>query len=288
MDVLWAAVAICAIVSLVFYVLAASWQRMLKSQSRAIRDLLQRVDALESMEDPFVRRRIAELSPSPLEQVHVLSFQLSERFWRDTLGATEQQIRCVHEHATFVGSVKIEMWRSHIAITVTELLPQNKSAGWQARTMDIYAADSSVPEVLWELCLAPSTNSHAAQAPSVQLRYENQTVVLAARPATKKNRPETLNGEPADERIVFCIPLGAERLAEFRTSDTETVNGGTEEAGAAPFESKSHRARANVASFSHEDERQGVDWQLHIRELNGRTASEQWTIMEPPRVRRVS
>jgi hypothetical protein len=288
MDVLWAAVAICAMVSLVFYVLAASWQRMLRSHSRAIRDLLQRIETLESMEDPFVRRKIGELAPSPLEQVHILSFRLSERFWQNTLGATEQQMRHVHEHGIFVGSVKMEMWRSHVAVTLTELLPQSKSAGWQARTVDIYASDSSAPTVLWELCLSPSANSPAVAPPSVQLRYENHTVILAARTKIKRNWPQASNIESADERIVFRIPLDAEHLAQFRAPDPEMDDGETGEAAAAPFEAGSLRADASITSFSHQDEQQGVDWHLHIRELNGRTSSENWTIMEPPQVRRVS
>jgi hypothetical protein len=287
MDVLWAAVAICAMVSLVFYVLAASWQRMLRSHSRAIRDLFQRMEALESMEDPLVRRKIGELAPSPLEQVHILSFRLSEQFWRDTMGATEQQMRQVHEYGIFVGSVKMEMWRSHVAVILTELLPQSKSAGWQTRSMDIYAPDSA-PTVLWELCLPPTANSPAVDPPSVQLRYENRAVILAARSKIKRNWPDASDSESAGERIVFRIPLDAEHLAQFRDPDPEVDDGETGKATAAPLEGGGQRADAHIASFSHEDERQGVDWQLHIRELDGRTSSENWTIMEPPRVRRVS
>lgn len=285
MDVLWAAVAICAIVSLVLYVLAASWQRLLRSHSRAIRDLLQRIETLESMEDPFVRNKIGQLTPSPLEQVHILSFRLSEHFWRDTIGATEHQVRYVHEHGTFVGTVKMEVWRSHVAITLRELLPQSRSADWRTRTLDIYDEES---KVLWELCLAPAANSRMTEGPSVQLRYENQSFILTARNNTRQTSLETIDHEPVDERIVFRIPLDLEQLAEFRVRETDLGNDevGADVAGA--FAANGDHGIGNVASFSYQDERQGVDWQLHTRELNGRASSEHWTIMEPGRVRRVS
>ena len=289
MDILWAAIAICAIVSVAFYVLALSWQRMLRSHSRAIRELFDRLEALEAMDDPLMRRKIGELMPSPLEQVHILSFRLSERFWRDTLGATELQVRHVHEHGTFIGSVKIEVWRSHAAITVRELLPQSKSAGWQTRTVDIYATDSSAPAVLWQLCLEPAANSRGTEPPSVELRYVNGAIVLATRSGTNRARPEASHSESMDERIVFCIPLDAEQLAQFRVPEVDRETGGVEsEAAAGPSGAGGQRADGWIASFSHQDERQGVDWQLRIRDLNGRTTSEHWTIMEPPQVRRVS
>lgn len=282
MDVLWAAVAICAIVSLVLYVLAASWQRMLRSHARAIRDLLGRIEALESMEDPFVRSRMGRLAPLPLEQVHILSFRLSERFWRDTLGATEQQIRHVHEHGTFLGSVKMEVWRSHMAITLRELLPQSKSAGWQTRSLDVYDGE---PTVLWELCLGAAAPVPLADAPSLQLRYENHSVILAARARTRPSSRDSMNKEPAEESIVFRIPLEAHELHAFRAREAERRN---DPHGAdAPGDPASLRADPALASFSHQDERQGVDWQLHIRELNGRTSSQQWTMISPPQARRV-
>ncbi|MGB6484607.1 MAG: hypothetical protein WBE86_14065 [Candidatus Acidiferrales bacterium] len=289
MEILWAALAICALVSVTFYVLALSWQRMLRSHSRAIRALFQRLEALEGMEDPMMRRKIGELMPSPLEQVHILSFRLGERFWRDTLGATEQQVRHIHEKGTFIGSVKIEVWRSHAAITLRELLPQSKSAGWQTRTVDIYATDSSAPATLWELGLEPETNSRAMEPPSVELRYENGVIVLATRNWTNRARPEAPNSGSANERIVFRIPLDAEQLAQFRAPETDRETGRVEsETTGGSSEAGGQCADAWIASFSHQDERQGVDWQLHIRDLNGRTASEHWTIMEPPQVRRVS
>jgi hypothetical protein len=288
MDILWAALAICAIVSVAFYVLAISWQRMLRGHSRAIRALFQRLEALEAMDDPLMRRRIGELMPSPLEQVHILSFRLGDRFWRDTLGATEQQVCHLHEHGTFVGSVKIEVWRNHLAVSLRELLPQSRAAGWQTRTVDIYAADAGAPVALWELCLEPAPNSRASEPPSVELRYENQAIVLAAQTWPNKALPGALSGDSMEERMVFRIPLDAEQLAEFRVPEADMQTGVKPDSYAGSLEAGSQRGDAPMASFSHQDERQGVDWQLLIRDLNGRAASERWTVMEPPRVRRVS
>ena len=277
MDILWAALAMSAIVSVAFYVLAISWQRTLKGHSRAIRALFQRLESMEAMEDPLMRRRIGELMPSPLEQVHVLSFRLGERFWRDTLGASEQQVRYVHENGTFVGSVKIEVWRSHSAITLTELLPQNRSAGWQTRRLDVYSGDSEAPCVLWEMRSEPARNSSVTESSSAELRYENGVIVLAARVC--QGSPRFFEDARADETIVFRIPLDAGQLAEFRVSEADIEARGLDAKIAAD---------GPVALFSHYDERQDVDWQLRIRELESRSTSENWAIMDPPQVRRVS
>jgi hypothetical protein len=291
MDVLWAALAICAMVSVTFYVLAVSWQRTLRGHSRALRALFERLDALETVEDPVIRRKIGELMPSPLREVHILSFRLGERFWRNVLGATEQQILDIRENGTFVGSVKIEIWRSHVAVTVRELLPRSKSAGWHTRTLDIYAVDSGTPTVLWELCLQLPANSHAVELEqsSVELRYENGAIVLASQAFAKEQWLQSTDGARAKERIVFRVPLDAEQLAEFRISEADMEPADVEDgAGAARFGSGRQTIAAAVASFSYQDEQQGVDWQLRVRELDGRTAPGQWTIMEPSQVRRVS
>jgi hypothetical protein len=279
MDILWAALAICAIVSVAFYVLAVSWQRTLKGHSRAIRALFQRLESMEAMEDPLMRRKIGELMPSPLEQVHVLTFRLGERFWRETLGASEHQVRYVHENGTFVGSVKIEVWRSHSAITLTELLPQNKSAGWQTRRLDIYSEDRGAPSVLWEIRLDPLQNPLAPKPSSAELRYQDGAIVLAARAWEKQAWPGFLDDRCMDEKIIFRIPLEAARLAEFHVSEAEVETEGL---------NTKAQACGRIALFSHYDERQDVDWQLRIRELDGRNTSENWTIMDPPEARRVS
>lgn len=278
MDILWAAMAICAIVSVVFYVLAISWQRTLRNQAAAIRTLVQRLEAFESMEDPVMRRKISELMPSPLEEVSILSFRLSDGFWRNTAGLTEAQIRHIHEQGTFVGSVKIETWRSHVTVTLRELPPHTQSSGWQTRTVDIYETGSDAGTVLWELDLEPALTLSTRRHATLELRYENKTVVLAMRHAMKQARTEIAKGENPEERIVFRIPLKTEQLVEFRMPETDRgtgTEGGKEE-------------DTSVGSFAFQDEQQGVDWQLRLRSFERRISSGHWTIVEPRRTRRVS
>lgn len=278
MDILWAALAICAIVSVVFYVLAISWQRTLRSQAGAIRGLIQRLETFEAMEDPVMRRRISELMPSPLEEVGIFSFRLGDRFWRDTAALTDKQIRHIREHGTFVGSVKIEVWRSHVTVTVRELPPYTNASGWQTRTVDIYATDSVAGTVLWELCLEPVLTFATRTPPTVELRYENKSIVLAMRNAVKGAWQVASDDETAGERTIFRIPLDAEQLAEFRISGTD-VEAGVE---------AEKEEDALTASFAYQDERLGVDWQLRLRNFDGRISSGNWTIMEQRRARRVS
>lgn len=278
MDILWATMAICAVVSVVFYVLALSWQRTLRSQAGAIRALVQRLETLEAMEDPAIRHRIGELMPPPLEKVCIFSFRLGDQFWRETAGATETQISHIHEHGTFVGSVKIETWRSHVTVTLRELPPHSQSSGWQTRTVDVYSTDSGAGTVLWELSLDPEFNLLIQKPQILELRYENKAIVLAIRALPREAWAGAPNGDTLEEKIIFCIPLDAEQLAEFRVSETDMrarIDGEKEEGG-------------SIASFTCQGERQGVDWQLRLRSFDGRVSAGHWTIVKPRRERRVS
>jgi len=277
MDILWAAMAICAIVSVVFYVLAISWQRTLRSQAGAIRMLGQRLETLETMEDPVMRRKIGDLMPSPLEEVCVLSFRMGSGFWLDTVGLTETQVRHIHEHGTFVGSIKIEIWRSHVTITLRELPPHTQSSSWQTRTVDIYETGSGAGTVLWELDLEPTANVSMRKPAALELSYENRAIVLAIRYIPKENWPGASRGETAGERVVFRIPLDPEHLAEFRTPET-AVHAGIE----------AQEEDASATSFAFQDERQDVDWHLRIHNFNGHMSSGKWAIIEPRCALRVS
>ena len=281
MEILWTALAICALVSIAFYFLAISWQRMLRNHAQAIRALSDRLDSIVDMDDPLLRRRISELTASPLERVFVFSFRLGDRFWRDMLGASEEQLRYVHERATFVGSVKVEVWRSHVTITLNELLPLGKSNSWQARTIDIYSSDSA-RAVLWDVCLIPAVHSLVKEPPSVELRYEVNAIVLAIRNAERKGWADRRSSESQD-RTIFRIPLAAEKLTEFHVSEAETE----EDAVARSFDAVPRSDRW-LASYSHQDEQQDFDWHLRVRNLDGQTTSENWTVMEAPRARRIS
>jgi hypothetical protein len=286
MDMLWVALGISAVVGFVFYAMASYWGRLLKSHSKVIRFLTQRVEALEEMEDPRLRQRLGDSAPSPLEQVYIFSFRLGERFWPETIGATPEQMRYIREQGKFLGSAKIERWRSHITVTLTELLPQTQSAGWKTRTVDIYPMNgSSGSAVLWELYLeAPANTAERETHPLLELRYEEELLVLRARggrlPANRERMAAPENGG----RVLFRVPLERELLSEYRVSEEESeIENG--EDGAAVSRGR-QRKDSWVTFYRHEDEKQGVDWQLCLRDLGRKAAWEQWRIVEPQQARR--
>ena len=279
MDILWMGLGISAVVAFVFYVLASYWQRLLKRQSRAMRALLGRIEALEEMEDPRFRRMVADSTPSPLEQVYIFSFRLSERFWTETIGASKEQLGYIRENGKILGSVKIERWRSHMAVTLTELLPQSQSAGWLTRTVDIYPTkETGAPVSLWELHAGPAENSRgAATAPGAELRLENESLVLRARSCRASAGMQAMSG--VEETKIFEVPLDGDRLTEFRVSEDEGDGNGAEGPS---------KADSWLAFYRGNDEQRGVDWQLCLRDLNRKTIWERWNIVEPWQARRVS
>lgn len=302
MDTLWVGLGISAVVGFVFYVLAGYWQRLLKGHSRAIRALFDRIATLEQMEDPRFRKMVGDSAPSPLEQVYVFSFRLGERFWTHTIGASSEQLRYIREHGKFLGSVKIERWRSHIAVTLTELLPQSQSAGWQTRTVDIYPTkEMGASANLWELYLDSPENSQDSEAPLVlELRMEDESLVLQTRHGTTRLgtaygtslgslfgsslgssvRAEEKSLASAGEKILFQVPFDGDQLAAFRVSE-DAADGDT-------LLPASPRADSWLAFYRNQDERQDVEWQLCLRDLDRKTIWERWNIAEPWQTRRVS
>lgn len=284
MEIIWAGLGISALVGFAFYIMASQWARLLKSHSKAIRFLMQRVEALEEMEDPRRRRRIDESAPSPLEQVYIFSFRLSDRFWSETIEATAEQMRYIREQGRFLGSAKIERWRSHMTVTLTELLPQSQSAGWQTRIVDIYPGKQlSEAAVLWELQLEPQANfASREEHPALELRFEEEMLVLRVRHGKSSARGESKNA--LGERTIFHVPLDADLLSDFRVRDEEADEAGNEQnVEQAPM---LPRNESWLTSYQHQDEKQGVDWQLCLRDLERKDAWEQWDIVEPQQVRR--
>ncbi|MDE3110668.1 MAG: hypothetical protein KGL02_12090, partial [Acidobacteriota bacterium] len=155
MEILWPALGVVVTVLFVIFILTRHWQQMLRQQSRAIRQLSRRVQDLEDMANPELRRRLGEAAPVPLEQVITFSMRLGERFWRDAVRVTEDDRKYIHEFGSFLASVKMERWRSHTVATVSEILPARKSAGLQTRALDYYPDASGGDEALtlWELAL---------------------------------------------------------------------------------------------------------------------------------------
>jgi hypothetical protein len=285
MDILWSALGIAVIVVFVFYVLAAHWQRMLRQQSWTIGKLLDRVQSLEQMADPVWRRRLSEAAPLPLEQVFNFSFKLGDRFWRDTIRLSEEDRRFVREFGSLVGSVKLERWRSHIVATITEVLPDRKSAGWQTRSLDFYSDTSTSVEALslWELALArPAMSSE--RPPSLELVLRANSIELRGHFVDRG-----LLGVLSDERhgaasdaggvIFFRVPLDSAGLAEFRSHDPADTSGSGKSAAQRHADGTFWQA-----FYSFCDEETDIDWQLRLRDLTQKSEWEQWKILDSPAI----
>jgi hypothetical protein len=263
----------------VFFVLAQHWQRVLRQQSWTIRRLLERVRDLEEMTDPEFRRRLNESAPLPLEQVFTLTFRLSDRFWHDALHTTEDDMRFIREFGSFVGSVKLERWRSHTVATITEVLPDRKATGWQTRSLDFYpdAAKSGGALTLWELALARPGLS-AERPPSLELVLRENSVDLIGHltGGASANGNRTQTGH--EEAMLFRVPLDTSLLAEFRShdpsdgADNGSGNSGTDEILAS--------ANSWHAFYSGRNDDLGIEWQLRLRDLNKKSEWERWKILE--------
>ncbi|MGB6625403.1 MAG: hypothetical protein WBE43_11525, partial [Candidatus Acidiferrales bacterium] len=225
---------------------------------------------------------VGDSAPSPLEQVYVFSFRLGGRFWPETVGATPEQLQYIRENGNFLSSVKIERWRSHIAVTLTELLPQSQSARWQTRVVDIYPTKNSrCSTALWELYLEPALNSPWSELPPMlELRFEDEALVLRARHCEPAVRIEGNVLTPTAEKVIFQVPLDSDALTEYRIS--ENSGGGEHSAQVG------HGTDSWLAFYGFQDERVGVDWQLCVRDLDRKAVWERWNIVEPWQTRRVS
>jgi hypothetical protein len=282
MEILWSAVGICVIVCFLFYLLAQHWQQALRKQSWTIRRLADRVQSLEDLADPQFRRRIGESAPMPLKQVFTFSFRLSDRFWRDKLQIRDEDWEFIRRFGSFVGSVKLERWRSHTVATITEVLPASSSARWQARSLDFYPdpAKNDDAITLWELRLAP-TNELAPRPPSLELILRRNAVELRGHLASSVAGASG-NGHPdpsSEDEVVFIrVPLDHALLAEFRCHDPAgtTGNGNSEpETTAIPVDGNSWQT-----FYSRADQDLGIEWQLRLRDLTKKAESERSRILE--------
>ena len=281
MDLLWPALGISLIVAFVFYVLASHWQRMLRQQSWMIRRLTERLRDVEEMSHPEFLRRLHQATPSPLEQVFTFSFRLSNFFWREILGISEDDLRFIRTGGSFPGSVKIERWRGHSVATITEVLPESKSAGWQTRSLDLYAEGTkSGDEVtLWQIPLA-RPNGTTERPPSLELVIRENSINLCGH--LPLAAPASGNGHGDNERggeiVFFRVPLDAAHLAEFRSHDPlgEAMNG-EGKSGAGGIQANGHSWQA---FYSSEDESQGIEWQLRVRDLCKKSEWERWKVLE--------
>jgi hypothetical protein len=281
MEILWPALGIAVIVVFVFYVLAQHWQRVLRQQNWTVRHLFERVRNLEAVADPQFLQRLTEAAPMPLEQVFTLSFRFDDRFWHDAVHASEDDRKFIREYGSFVGSVKLERWRSHTVATITEVLPDRKSTGWQTRTLDFYSdpAKSGDALTLWELALSRPGPS-AERPPSLELLLRGNSMELCGHfiPPSGKDFGNGHGSVPPDwdDVVFFRVPLDTAQLAMFRSHDPASTgsngngNNGNGDATANSWE----------AFYSGRNEDLGTEWQLRLRDLTKKSEWERWKILE--------
>jgi hypothetical protein len=269
MDILWAAAGISLIVGFVFYVLAGHFRSVLHKQASTIRILSDRLQLLEQVEDPQFRQRVGQAAPPPLEQVFTFSFRLSDQFWRETLGLAEEDWQFVRSCGSFVGSVKLERWRSHTTAIITAVLPNRKTAAWQTRTLQYYPpsgkADDSL--TLWELPLGLPGGS--AKPSTLELSLRGNDLMLSRR--------------ELDVVTFFRTPLDLAQLSEFRSEEptaAEHANGSANGNG----NGHAHNAVPWRTFYSCADESRGIEWHLQVRDLCRKAEWERWRILESPAV----
>jgi len=262
MDILWPAVGISIIVGFVFYVMAERWGRILRRQAVTIRQLSDRVQMIEEVDNPVFRERISESAPAPLEQVFTFSFRFSDRFWRETLGLLDGDRDYVRRFGSFVGSVKLERWRSHSVATITEILPDRKTAAWQARSLDYFHApgERGEPLTLWQLPLARP--QFGCKPASLELSLCGNAMELAM---------ESPGGNESE--VLLRVPLDPGSLEQFRSHD--------------PAESANSLRPSNGnglgswrAFYAFENETTGIEWQLRTVDLTRKIDWERWKILE--------
>jgi hypothetical protein len=286
MDILWTAMGIAVIVVFVFYVLAQHWQRLLRQQNWTIRRLFERVQSLEEMADPEWRRRLSDAAPVPLEQVFTLSFRLDDRFWRDAVHASDDDLKFIREYGSFIGAVKLERWRSHSVATITEVLPDRKATGWQTRALDFYPEPGKTGDALslWELALSRPRLS-AERPPSLELLLRANSLELHGRLIS--GLPDSSgNGHVAAEDdgdvLFFRLPLDTAGLAEFRSHDPadSASNGSGNGNGNSAAGETGLNGNSWQAFYSHHNEDLGIEWQLRLRDLTRKSEWERWKILE--------
>jgi hypothetical protein len=295
MEILWPALGICAIVCIVFFALAQHWQRLLRRHAWTVQRLTDRIHELEAMDNPDFRRRLGESAPVPLEHVYNFTIRFTDHFWKHTLAIAEEDLNFIRTHASVVGSIKLERWRSHTVATVTEILPASKTVQWQTRTLDFYPDASSGSEVLslWQLSLARPDGT-AMSPPSLELILRGRYLELTSHrislgngngrlQATSRNGGENGSASAHDESLLLRVPLDSSRLSEFRSHDplSNVENGnGQSGAGAGPANTNETSPGNWQAFYSNHDEDLGVDWNLWLRDLSKKAEWERWKIIE--------
>lgn len=291
MDILWVALGVCAIVGFVFIILARHWQRLLAHQAWSIRRLTDRLHSLEEVADPNFRRKLDESAPSPLEQFFTFGLGLSDRFWRNTVETAEAQRAFIRDEGNFLGSLKIERWRSHTVLTVTEVLPQNKSATWQTRTFDIFPENLSdgAPVTLWQMPLAKAQVGGASgRVPTIELRWQDGALALCALEDRRAGDGGDVITLVPEERILLSVPLDPELLEPFRQRDRRALDEVPEEFDKLHSNEANSNGHQFVAFYGSDDAETGIEWHLCLRDLARHSEWDRWRIVEAIEMTKVS
>jgi hypothetical protein len=294
MEILWPAFGIGAIVCFVLYVLASHWQQTLRQQSWLVRQLANRMRVLEELDDPQFRRLLGESSPMPLDRVFTLSFRLNDHFWSDVLHLREEARNYVRMSASFVGSVKLECWRSHTVASITEVLPESKTARWRTRSLDFYPDLASEADalVLWELRFARPNGSPLKPA-SLELTLTKDAIEFSGHSVDALSNGSLTTGLSSSQEArqtqagknvrFFRVPLDTALLGGFRTHNplNASANGnGNEESEVTEASITPMNGTEWQAFYQHRDDDLGVEWQLHLRDLTKKAEWERWRVME--------
>jgi hypothetical protein len=291
MDIVWVALGVCVIVGFVFVVLARHWQRLLAHQAWSIRRLTDRLHSLEEVADPNFRRKLDESAPSPLEQFFTFGLGLSDRFWRNTVETTDAQRAFIREEGNFLGSVKIERWRSHTVLTVTEVLPQNKSANWQTRTFDVFPENLSddAPVTLWQMPLAEAkVGAASGRVPTIELRWQDGALALCALQDRRPADTDDVITLVPEERILLSVPLDPELLEPFRQADRAALDELPEEFEKLHSNGATSNGHQFVAFYGSDDAETGIEWHLCLRDLARHSEWDRWRIVEAIEMTKVS
>src|SRR5262249_8972391 len=149
---------------------------------------------------------------------------------------------------SFVGSVKLERWRSHRGATDTEGLPDRKSTGWQTRTLDFYsgAHGSGGAMSLWDWALSwPYASSRRPPWLSLWLHSSDVELpghLLALEAPLRVSLQGRGDLEGDGEVLFFRVSIDPAELAEFRSHDPADTAGNGKASRGSAFDGSSWQA----------------------------------------------